>query len=201
MKYINCFILGGGKSSRLKSNKLFLKWNDKTILEHLYNKLSLIFKEIYIIVDNKKKYLDLKYPLLEDDYEAKGPLGGIYTGLKLSSAFYNFFLACDMPLINLDLIKFICEETKGFDIIIPKIKNKLEPLCCIYSKMCLPYIKEQLIKNQLKIIDFFSKVKVKYIEEKKIIKFDPKLISFYNINTREDYYKAYKANEVKNNLD
>ena len=90
-----------------------------------------------------------------------------------------------MPFLKIDLLKFIISETDGSDAVIPMVRGFVEPLHAIYSKRCLPAIKNCLENEDLRIKSFFSKVKCKYIPENKIKRYDPSLLSFLNLNTPE----------------
>ena len=85
------------------------------------------------------------------------------------------------------------KKTESYDVLIPQPNARPEPLCAVYSKNCIAQIKEQLSKNNLKITDFFSSVKVKTITENEVAAFDARGTCFVNINTREDYHAICKG--------
>ena len=192
---MSLIILAGGKSTRLNTDKAFLKFNDATIIENTINKLKNIFNEIIIVANNNlEKYNNIiknnKITLTKDLIENKGPLGGIYTGLKTAKDDNNFILACDMPFININLIKYM-SKFNGFDAVVPKNNKEIEPLYAIYNKKIIPIIEKQFKNNTLKIRDTIKKIKkVKYIGNKEIEKFDKDLMCFFNINNKEDLEKA-----------
>ncbi len=95
-----------------------------------------------------------------------------------------------MPFLNHDLLNYMIESSAGFDAVIPRPGELVEPLHAVYSKKCLPYIKNQLDRSRFNIRDFFNEVNVRYIEEQEIDRFDPKHLSFFNINTEADLRKA-----------
>ncbi len=188
-------ILAGGRSTRFNGkNKAFFKINNETIIENIIKKLSSIFDDV-VIVANDFELPNYLVKVVKDIHPGKGPLGGIYTGLVNSNTKYNFVVACDMPFLNLELIEYIkneCRDDEGFDIIVPKLETHYEPLHAIYSKDCITYIEKQLRQDNLKITDFFKYVKIKEIPEQIIKRFDPQLLSFFNVNTPPNYRKALK---------
>lgn len=191
---MNAIILAGGNNSRMEQNKALLKLNGESLIVRIINRIKEHFDKVLIISDSLSSYADPVSNngvyLEKDLVKGRGPLGGIYSGLKTSSSFYNFFFACDLPFINPELVEFMKRESSGYDLTIPRTREGyFHPLHAIYSKECLPPIEEQFKENIFKVANFFSKVKVNYIEEEEIEKFNPYL-SFYNINTREDYNKA-----------
>jgi len=172
------FILLGGKGSRMNTRKHLLKLGEETLLERTVRTLSPLFEEIRQIWEK------------DDPVAGLGPLGGIWAGIKESPSQHSFFIACDMPFVRTDLVKRIIELTPGYDVVIPRMGNRVEPLLAAYSKECLLHIERQVGNGDYRIIDFFKFVRVRYMEEKEIKEFDRNLISFFNINTMEDYEKA-----------
>ncbi|MBC8551622.1 MAG: molybdenum cofactor guanylyltransferase, partial [Candidatus Brocadiales bacterium] len=74
---MNAVILVGGKSSRMGSNKAFLKLKGKTFIEMQIELLREMFDEIFISVNTSSEYEYLNLPIFKDIYPGKGPLGGI----------------------------------------------------------------------------------------------------------------------------
>ena len=171
----------------MKYEKAFLKIGKKTIIEEVFSRLKGIFKEIIIVAHDLKQFDSSKTLVVPDIIPAKGPLGGIYTGLVKSNTFYNFVVACDTPFLNQDLVKFMLEGISDYDVVIPEHNEQLEPLCAVYSKNCIKPIAKELHGNNLKITNFLQYVKVRRITEKETAKFDSEGRSFVNINTPEDY--------------
>lgn len=132
-----------------------------------------------------------------DLYPGKGALGGIYTGLVSSANFHNLTVACDMPFLNIELLRYMIELCPGFDAVVPRVGRNVEPLHAIYSKNCLDPIARLLKHGNLQIGNLFNSVKVRYIEQDEIDKFDPEHLSFFNVNTKADLERAWElANDL-----
>lgn len=187
---ISGIILAGGKSSRMKSDKAFLKLGEKTIIEELISRLEKKFQTLIIIANDREKYEIFGKPVIKDIIPDKGPLGGIYTGLVTSDSFYNFIFSCDAPFVNFDLIDYMSDNLNNVDIIVPRCDGRFHPLHAIYSTECINPIREQLDKNDLKVTNFFSKVNTRVVDESELEKLDLGQEPFRNINTREDYNKV-----------
>ncbi|MFQ6079138.1 MAG: molybdenum cofactor guanylyltransferase [Thermodesulfobacteriota bacterium] len=114
----------------------------------------------------------------------KGPLEA--TGLFHSSNYHTFCAACDMPFLNPRVIKYMREERDEYDVVVPKTHDGLHPLHAFYSKKCLNPMRQSLDRNDLKIVNFFHHVRVRYIEEMEIREFDPHMRSVINVNTEEE---------------
>lgn len=180
-------ILAGGKSSRMGYNKAFLKLKGKTFIERQINLLREMFDEILISANTPSEYEYLNLPVFKDIYPDKGPLCGIYTSLINSSSLYTFMLACDMPFVEIGLIKHLKGFTRDYDVVVPKSERGLEPLHAFYSKNCIDPIKKELDSNNLRIISFFPHVKVKIIELESLTSPDSLKDSIKNLNTRDEY--------------
>jgi molybdopterin-guanine dinucleotide biosynthesis protein A len=66
----------------------------------------------------------------------------------------------------------------------------IEPLHAVYSKNCLTTIKNLLEQGKMRFTDLLTLVKVRYVEAEEINLFDPKHLSFFNINTEADLKTA-----------
>lgn len=135
-KDITGIILAGGKSSRMGTDKGFLKLNDKLFIEHSIDALKALVSEI-IIISNSNDYDVFGYKRINDKVENSGPLAGIYTGLIHSETEYNLVLSCDIPLIKTELLKLLIEaDEEKYDIIQFESNGKMTPLIALYKKNC-----------------------------------------------------------------
>ena len=175
-------ILAGGKSSRFGKNKALVEVGGVRLIERVIKVMGSVFKQVIIITNTPDEYAYLKLPMIEDLIKGLGPLGGLYTGLESISNETGFFVACDMPFLSEPLIRHIVEFRNEFDVILPKIDWKIEALHGLYNKRCLPAIRELIDSQQYQVIRFFPKMRVKYLDEAEIRKYDPELKTFFNIN-------------------
>ncbi len=187
-------VLAGGKGARLGRYKALETINNESLIQRVVSSLSFFNSDIIVVI-GKGQHLPqfTSYPRLRvvtDAYDAKGSLVGIYTGLLTSSSRYNFVVACDMPLLNRALIGYMLELSAGFDVVIPRLGEPVEPLHAVYSKSCLAAIEQLLGQGNYKIDRLLSLVKVRYVEAGEIDRFDPEHLSFFNINTKADLEAA-----------
>lgn len=187
-------ILAGGNSSRFGWNKALEIINGKNLVQYVVNCLISLSKEIIIVTaQNESLSRSPSSPMIKtvaDIHPGKGPLCGIYSGLLLSSCSQAIVVGCDMPFLNIALLNYMTQLSPTLDVVVPRIGERIEPLCAIYSKNCLVPIHKLLERNELRISELFSVVKVRYVEENEIDKFDPEHLSFYNINTQADLDEA-----------
>jgi molybdopterin-guanine dinucleotide biosynthesis protein A len=183
---ITGIILSGGRSLRMGQNKAFIQIEGLPIIERISTLFKQVFREVIIVTNETELFQNLGSKIYTDIIPNKGALGGLYTGIYYSIFEYSFCVACDMPLINKSLVQFLIQNIRGEDVIVPHTKDGLQPLHALYSKNCLNAIKETIELGKYKILDFYSRVKVKIIEEEDFIFLDPSKTSFINVNTPEE---------------
>jgi len=178
--------LGHDKALETVGNRSLLEWV-------VYN-LGLLGSDIIIVTAREQSFPQFTgYPKLRivtDTYPGKGPLGGIYTGLAASDSFRNLVVACDMPLLNQALLRYMIQVSADFDLVVPRLGDIVEPLHAVYSKSCLAPVGELLEQGNLRVSELFSLVRVRYVEAEEINRFDPRHLSFFNINTEADLETA-----------
>ncbi len=179
-------ILAGGKSRRMGENKAFLDAGGVSLFERVYGVFTEIFRDIIIVTNDARPFERYGAHLQQDILQDKGALGGLYTGLVHSASYHAFCTACDMPLLNPGVIKYMVKERDAYDVIVPKTRDGLHPLHAIYSKQCLRPMRRLLDRDDLRIVNFFPQVRVRYIGETEIRKFDPHMRSLINVNTEEE---------------
>jgi len=186
---IGYIILAGGKSKRLGRNKLNEAIGGITLINRVINVLSAFDGEIILVTAEDSSLPDTftyaKISKVQDLYPGKGMIGGIITGLSASKNFYNLVVASDMPFLSPALIRYMISNAKGNDLVAYKNQNELEPLHAIYSKNCLPILEEIMLKDR-RIFELLGQVKVRYLSPAEINQYDPKKISFFNVNTESD---------------
>jgi len=188
-------ILSGGKSSRLGRSKALQLIEGKSLIQWVVDRLAILSTEIIIATAHGEAIpcsSAVKIKTVADIYPGKGPLGGIYSGLITSSSPRAIVVGCDTPFLSVGLLEYMTQICSTFDVVVPRIKNKLEPLCAVYSKNCLVPIQGLLEQDEMRIRKLFSMVKVKYVEEDEINRFDPEHLSFFNINSQDDLERARK---------
>ncbi len=192
---ITGIILSGGESSRMGSNKSLLKVSSKTIIEIISLLMTKIFDKVIISTNEFELYRFLNLPMVKDIYKNYGPLSGIHSGLVNSTTEKNFFMSCDLPLINEETIRYIINYKTEKKIAVPLYNGRTQHLCGIYSKSICGDI-EELINNSLNVSDkngksvfsiknLIEKVGAEYIHDNTLHFFNEDI--FFNMNTHEDY--------------
>jgi len=192
-------ILAGGRSLRFGRSKALETIGGKSLIKWVIDRLTPLSKEIIIVTAQRDCFARLTAnicptsKMIADIYPGKGSLGGIYTGLTVAGQNSQaVIVGCDMPFLNPALLDYMTQFSPVVDVVVPQIGEWVEPLCAVYSKNCLVPIHTLLEHNELRINQLFNMVRVRYIKEDEISKFDPEHLSFLNINTESDLARARK---------
>jgi len=191
---VTAIILAGGESSRLGGTKAFQVVGGKNLLQRVIDRVTLVSDRTLVVGFSARPGLPASIDYREDLYPGKGPLGGIYTGLEASRSNYNLVVACDLPFLNVELLRHMIKLSPGFDAVVPRV-GKAQPLCAVYSRSCREIMKAQVESNLLKISRFLDSVNARYIEEEECRSIDRHLLSFFNINSPADLARANRLVE------
>ena len=178
---ITAFILAGGQSSRMGTDKAVIMFKAKPMIEHVRGALSISFKNI-ILISNHITHQSLGLPVIKDAFENIGPLGGIIAGLRHSQTELNLFMACDMPMVTPQIINALVEQTKPNSCTTTSYNGKIETLCTLFPKSALPQLEEMVNDQRYRLYDVLDSLKAQVVDVSHLCSFNP----FANINTPED---------------
>lgn len=183
-------VLAGGKSSRMGRPKSLLLFDGAPLIVHIVRALKNMFAETVVVAAPDQELPDLPATLVRDEVAYQGPVGGIYYGLKAAAGEFCFVTSCDVPFLNPALISLLTSHISRYDVVVPFWENRYQPLHAVYHTSVLPLLKEQLDREELRPVYLFDKVRTRKIGEDEIRCFDPQGLSFFNMNTPDDYERA-----------
>jgi molybdopterin-guanine dinucleotide biosynthesis protein A len=183
---MNAIILAGGLSRRMNgTRKAFLRLGDESFIERILRLVKPFTDAAYIVTNEPDLYARFDARAVPDEQQGAGPLMGVYSGLKASGSEMNFVTAVDTPLLSAALAGALVEAAEECEAAVPRWKAGMEPLCAVYARRCLPAIESVLAQGR--IVGFFPLVRTRFIEESVVRALDPEGLSFFNVNTPEDY--------------
>lgn len=185
-------IIAGGQSRRMGRDKAFVPLGGKTLIQRLLERTAGLGQAETLLITNKPAaYAHLQLPMHGDALPGKGALGGIYTALLRAQCPVVLALACDMPFVKEQLLRFMLLQLDApTDVVVPRVKGYPQGMHAIYRKSCTQPIREQLLRDRLKIIGFYPAVRVRYLDEDDYAAFDPMAQSFTNLNTPSELAQA-----------
>ncbi|MDX2196905.1 MAG: NTP transferase domain-containing protein [Cytophagales bacterium] len=189
------YILAGGKSSRMGTDKGMLAYGQHTMAAHIAATLSKCDIEVYI-VSNHYDQNSIQYPIIKDIIPNLGPAGGIYSALIHTDSAHNVILSCDTPFITMDSLLYITNKyIPTYDTCVATENNKIHPLFGIYHKNCAEYFELCLKNNELKLQNIIKSLNCQYIDMSMYAHSANNI--FLNINTPDDYQKIMTSQEQK----
>ncbi len=183
-------VLAGGENRRMGKDKAFLRVAGMPMIEHVLRALRKSVERIIIVTNSPGAYASYDALVITDACNKRGPLTGIYSGLLHSRDEYNVVVACDMPFLNPRLLSYMTGLAGEYDAVLPKIGDFTEPLHAVYRRGLLLIMEDHIKKEQQRIQNIFTGLRVRYLTEKEIDRFDPQRRSFINLNTPEEYEEA-----------
>ncbi|HEX2768303.1 MAG TPA: molybdenum cofactor guanylyltransferase [Geobacteraceae bacterium] len=198
---VTALVLAGGQSRRMGRNKAFLDFAGAPLIERVIERVQSLCVETIIVANDAERYARFGLRIVRDVYQGKGSLGGIFSGLQAASEEYALAVACDLPFLNDALLRYLTTLAPQADVVIPrshaptgkaKVATRYEHLAvkdsglqatqAIYSRRCLEPMRARLLADDLCIINFFDEVRVRVVEPHEVVRFDPLLLSFVNVN-------------------
>ena len=189
-KDVAAFILAGGHSSRMGEDKAFVMWDGRTLLARALELARSVTDDVRVVGDAAK--FGTFAPVVEDVFRGCGPLGGIHAALGASDAELNLMLAVDMPLVTLQLLRYLIERARSSDtsVTVARCGDGWQPLCAVYRRSFADVAESALREGRYKIDRLFSSESTRAIEEKELTEAGFSEGMFRNLNTPEQLAEA-----------
>jgi molybdenum cofactor guanylyltransferase len=187
MSSATAFVLAGGQSSRMGSDKALLSFGEQTLLQNALRIAAGAAAQTCIVGPSK---LYLAYgDVVEDIFPGCGPLGGIHAALSASQTDLNLVLSVDIPLMTSDFLHWLLLQAEAARelIVLPDAAGGPQPLCAVYRPAVRDYAEQALQRGEYKIARLFTQVPTRRLDEQQIVAagFSPAI--FQNVNTPEEY--------------
>jgi molybdopterin-guanine dinucleotide biosynthesis protein A len=193
---VEAFILVGGQSSRMGSDKSQLVFGRRTSVEHIAAALRSLTPMIRVVgARDHGAFAGLEN--VPDTHEHWGALGGIHAALTACYAEWAVIVACDLPLISADLVRRIWQfasaaEGEAFDAIVPiQPDARPQPLCALYRRESCATAAVRLIEEgEHKPRTLLAKVRTRWVPFNELSDLPGAENFFLNVNTPKDYQRA-----------
>ncbi len=181
---VAAFILAGGKSSRMGTDKAFVMLEARTLLQRALDLARLVTPDVRIVGDRGK--FKQFAPVIEDVFRDCGPLGGIHAALKASNAELNLMLAVDVPFLSRALLEYLimcARNSATATVTVAHVAGRLQPLCAIYRRQFAEAAENALRSGRYKIDALFAAPETRIVSEEELESagFSPSM--FRNLNT------------------
>ncbi len=201
MTQLEAFILIGGRSSRLGTDKALVRLRGMTLAERAVDvtRRALSPERITMVAGSSTQFaidaLSTDVPFIFDLCEGRGPLGGLHAALAYAQTPWIFLLACDYPFVSPELMGMLAAEIDDeFGAVVPEQEDgRMQPLCAFYNVATARLIVEGILQRP-RVTPPMHEVVTQL--DPHILKFDEysnlarSREFFVNINTAEDLESA-----------
>ena len=188
-------ILAGGYSRRFGSDKGLVILAGKPLVLHVVDRMLRVVDDIMVVVSSKHQkekfeiILEEKTSILIDKKDSQSPLVGALTGFENAKGEYSLLLPCDTPLVSTQIVQLLFEISVDRNAVIPRWPGGyIEPLQAVYhtksASTAAQTTLEQGKMNMRSLVDNLNKVR--YVSTVVLEQIEPRLSTFYNVNTPQD---------------
>jgi molybdopterin-guanine dinucleotide biosynthesis protein A len=185
---ITGIVLAGGASSRMGSDKAFLRIGAESAIERALRQLRPLVDHVVVSAAERNSALFGDLHVAVDREPGQGPLMGVACGLAASSTAINFLVACDIPEIDPLLVCRLLSHIDDHDIVVPSLKHGTqEPLFGVY-RTCVAQAADLMLhehRRQATGLSAHCRVLVLPVEHSEW---------YANLNTREDFAQYVSRN-------
>ncbi|SRR5579875_994034 len=189
-------ILAGGRSSRMGRDKATLPLGGRTLVERVVAELRRAFSPIIVVgamPSEQSPVIDeaaADIILVRDRVAGQGPVHALRRGLEAAGGDYGFVASCDLPMLRAAVALKLCAMLGPHDAVIPRIGGRLQMLHAVYRGRCLGALAEMEDIGERRLHTIVERIDAQIVGESEMRAVDPKLESFINVNTPEDYARA-----------
>ncbi len=193
---LDAIVLAGGDSRRMGSPKAILPFGDTTLVGVAVEALRPVFRQVLVVTRDKAPLSGLDVEILEDDRPLQGPLVGLVRGLSHSGAPWCFVAACDMPFLQVEIIRKMAVHLLGCDAVVPEYHGRLQTLHAFYSSGCLSIAENLLVQEITSMKALLSRCRVTKLAEGHFASVPGGVRSFRDLDTDEEYRAALNTHNV-----
>ena len=186
---LQAFILAGGASSRMGTDKSQLRLEQQTFTERIAEILSQVTDAVTIV----GRMSDVSgFPTVADVYPQWGALGGLHAALTACEREWAIVVACDLPFVTSELFHTLADKRVDHEAVVPiQEDGRPQPLAALYRvEPCRWRATELIEAGRRRPLDLLETVKTRWVPFAEIRKLTQAERFFVNINTPQDYYEA-----------
>ena len=187
------FILVGGRSSRMGTDKSHMQFDGQTSVERIAAELRSITPRISLVGRSRAGF-DPDLRIIPDTHEQWGALGGIHAALGACVADWALIVACDLPFVTRDLCSrlLMLSQQGSPEAVVPfQPDGRPQPLCALYRREpCLLEAEKLNASGEHTPRALLANVKTRWVRSAELIDLPGAENFFFNVNTPDDYEQA-----------
>ncbi|HJQ31133.1 MAG TPA: molybdenum cofactor guanylyltransferase [Pyrinomonadaceae bacterium] len=192
MEDIEGFILVGGVSSRMGSDKALLRLGGRTFVELAAEALGAV-AGVVRVVGSRPGAEGHGLAVVRDVYENLGALGGLHAALAACGARWAAVVSCDLPFVTAELLARLASfRGEDCDAVAPLQEDgRPQPLCALYAAAACRAVAEELIREgERRPRALLKRVRTRWVAFEELADLPGSADFFRNVNTPSDYEEA-----------
>ncbi len=189
MSEIEGFILAGGKSSRMGTNKARLLLGARSFPQRIAAALSFVSERVRAV---GAQIEGGDWPVVPDVHSEWGALGGLHAALNACESEWAMVVACDLPFVTGELFVRLAAQRENFEAVVPvQLDARVQPLCALYRREpCLRRAEELIAAGERRPRVLLGSVRARRVAFSELSDLRGAELFFTNVNTPEDYAHA-----------
>jgi molybdenum cofactor guanylyltransferase len=204
---IEAFILIGGKSSRLGTDKAFVEIAGQTLAARAVGMVEkgLLPARITFVAASETQFktqllAGLGHPLVSDLKPGFGAWSGLSTALAHAKSEWILALACDLPLVSVELLQLLAGfADRDVDAVVPRQPDgQLQPLCAIYRVKTAHSVTEAMFTDAARppLRAIFGELRTRIVKPDEYRDLPNAGKLFLNVNTEADLALAHHVHRT-----
>lgn len=183
------FILAGGQSRRMGTDKSQLRIQNQTFTDRIAGALLEVTDSVTLVGAQQQ---NARFQSVADVYPQWGALGGLHAALANCEREWALVVACDLPFVTAGLFKHLAGLRMNHDAVVPlQVDDRPQPLAALYRvEPCLERANELIQAGRRRPLDLLELVNTRWVPFNELRNLDQAERFFANINTPDDYEAA-----------
>lgn len=213
MGVVEGYILAGGASSRMGTDKAALRLGGRSFVERAADALRAVARDVFV-VSSRHEASRWGLPIVADLFENVGAMGGLHAALEHSNRRRGAgaheggdaddeeeerriaVVSCDLPFVTGELMRRLVSYCAGgVEAVAPVQQDgRVQPLCAVYeSAPCAAAVGELLRAGERRPRELLARVRTRRVEFAELSDLEGARLFFLNVNTPEEYERAREA--------
>lgn len=183
-------VLAGGAGRRMGAPKPLLPLGGRTLVEHVVAALEPLVSGVIVVTNDPESFAFLGLPTVADAEPGRGPLMGLYSGLRACPTPFALAAACDAPFLAPALLKALIARRREDAMSLPETERGPQPMPGVYPTAIAPTIAKLLAEGRAAMRDLTASTQVELLTKEEVRALDAEGRSFKDLDTPEDLAAA-----------
>lgn len=161
-----------------------LEFSGQPLIRAVIGSMQRLFPATILSVREPRPEIGL--PQVCDTEQDGGPLAGLVGALSQVATPWAFVVGCDMPFVSGALVEQLAAHRAEYQAVVPVVGGRLQPLAAFYSTGCIPLMRASLSLGDRSLQGVLKQLRVCYVDEAELLRADPQLRSFFDLDTPQD---------------